>query len=200
MGHARGTHNFRFGHCDNSGCAGPLTATSGAVRTCALLVVRGVSASGITTVGLWNKRCEERRPGGTEDKQDIRGQGSQPSGRGEHGENEEREGGIRTGAAETRVARKARERREMERRMRICRAEGIVAAGRGDVTISWREAGTFMTRSGMAGDEHVGRKRKGSLDCHLIKIATVCEAEAGASLCQAHLADRTCPALLPKRG
>ena len=44
---------------------------------------------------------------------------------------------LRTGAAETRAARKARERREMERRMRkICRAEGIVAAGRGDVTIS----------------------------------------------------------------
>lgn len=35
-----------------------------------------------------------------------------------------------------------------------------------------------MTRGGMAGDEHVGSRRKGSVDCHLIKIATVCVREA----------------------
>lgn len=33
-----------------------------------------------------------------------------------------------------------------------------------------------MTRSGMAGGRHVGRRRKRSVDCQVIKIGTVCEA------------------------
>ena len=69
VAHARGTHDFRFAHLDNcTGCAGPLTATSGSIRTCALLVVRGVSASGVTTVGLRSKMGEGRRVGSTADK------------------------------------------------------------------------------------------------------------------------------------
>ena len=41
-----------------------------------------------------------------------------------------------TGAAETRVARTATEKSDQERRMVLCRAGGIVAAGRGDVQIT----------------------------------------------------------------